>query len=326
MTAAYVTGLGTPDVIRVGELPVPVPGPTDVLVRTAALAVNHVDTFVRSGAYRTYLPFPFIVGRDVVGTVAATGGGVAGFAAGDRVWCNSLGHDGRQGPFAQYALVPVERLYQLPDAADPSTAVSVLHTAATAYLGLFREGRVRAGETIVVGGAAGGVGSAVVRLATAAGARVIATAAERDVEWCRSCGARTVLDYRDPDLPARIGAAAPGGVDLFWDTSGRHDLDATLPLLARGARVILMAGLAARPVLPVGALYTRDISLRGFAISNASTGDLHAAAMMINDLLAAGELRTRIAATLPLADTARAHRLQETGGHDRPRGRIVVVP
>lgn len=96
-TAAYITGHGSPDAIRVGELPVPEPGPTDVIVRTEALAVNHVDTFVRSGSYRTHTPFPFVIGRDLVGTVAARGAGVAEFRAGDRVWCNSLGHDGSTG-------------------------------------------------------------------------------------------------------------------------------------------------------------------------------------------------------------------------------------
>ncbi|MGH3390938.1 MAG: NADPH:quinone reductase [Actinomadura sp.] len=326
MTAAYITRLGSADEIRVGGLPVPAPGPTDVLVRTDALAVNHVDTFIRSGAYRTFTPFPFVIGRDLVGTVAVTGAGVTEFRAGDRVWCNSLGYDGRQGSFSEYALVPAERLYRLPDALDPVTAVGVLHPAATAYLGLFREGRVSVGDTIVVAGAGGAVGSAVVQLATAAGAHVVATASERDTDWCRSCGAHTVIDYRDPDTPERIAAAAPAGVDLFWDTSGHHDLETTLPLLARGARVIVMAGLGARPVLPVGALYTGDVSLRGFAISNASIGDLRATATTINGLLAAGRLRTRVATTLPLADAAEAHRLQEAPGRTLPPGRIVVVP
>jgi NADPH:quinone reductase-like Zn-dependent oxidoreductase len=110
MRAAYITELGPAEAIRVGELPVPVPGPTGVLVRVEVVVVDPVDTMVRSGAYRTATPFPFVVGRDLVGTVAEVGAGVAGFAAGDRVWCNSLGHGGRQGSFAEYAVVPGERL------------------------------------------------------------------------------------------------------------------------------------------------------------------------------------------------------------------------
>ncbi|WP_336216193.1 NADPH:quinone reductase [Nonomuraea sp. LPB2021202275-12-8] len=326
MTAAYITGHGPADRIRVGDLPVPVPGPTDVLVRTEALAVNHVDTFVRSGAYSTHTPFPFVIGRDLVGTVAACGAGVPGFQPGDRVWCNSLGHGGRQGSFAQYAIVPVERLYRLPAGVSPDTAVSVLHTAATAHIGLFREGRIRVGETVLVNGAAGGVGSAVIQLAVAAGARAVATASEQDADWCLALGAHTVVDYHDPHATKHIQDATPGGVDIFWDNSGENDIEATLPLLAQGGRVIVVAGLRSRPTLPAGELYLRDMSIRGFAISNASISDLRSAATTINGLLAADGLRTRIGATLPLSDAAEAHRLQESRGPHRVRGRIVVLP
>lgn len=326
MTAAYITGYGPAEDIRVGELDVPEPGPTDVLVRTEALAVNAVDTFVRSGAYSTTTPSPFVIGRDLVGTVAATGAGATRFRVGDRVWCNSLGHDGRQGSFAQFALVPVERLYRLALGVDPFSAVSVLHTAATAHLGLFREARLRVGETIVVGGAGGGVGSAVVQLAVAAGARVLATAAAPDADWCRSCGAEQVIDYRDPHAAGRIRDATPHGVDVYFDTSGHQDFDSTIPLLAQGGRVIVMAGLSGHTALPVGALYTRDASLRGFAISNASAADLAAGAVGINALLATGELRGRISARLPLREAARAHQLQEHPDQRAAPGRIVVVP
>ncbi len=123
MRAAYITELGPADAIRVGELPVPAIGPTDVLVRVEVVAVDPVDTMVRSGAYPTPTPFPFVVGRDLVGTVAVAPPGAAGFAPGDRVWCNSLGHGGRQGSFAGYAPVPAERLYHLPAAVDPVAEV-----------------------------------------------------------------------------------------------------------------------------------------------------------------------------------------------------------
>ena len=137
MRAAYITELGPPEAIRLGDLPVPEIGPTDVLAEVDTVTVNPVDTLVRSGGYQTPTPFPFVVGRDLVGTVAAVGAGVTGFAAGDRVWCNSLGHGGRQGSFAEYAAVPAERLYRLPDGADPVAAVASFHPAATAYLALY---------------------------------------------------------------------------------------------------------------------------------------------------------------------------------------------
>src|ERR671923_2177894 len=135
-TAAYVTELGPPDRIRVGELPLPPLGPTDVLVAVEALAVNHVDTFVRSGRWRTPTPFPFVVGRDLVGRVVEAGEGAVGFAPGERVWCNSMGHAGRQGAFATEVVVPAERLFHVPDGPDgsgldPVDAVAVLHPATT---------------------------------------------------------------------------------------------------------------------------------------------------------------------------------------------------
>ncbi|MFE3455411.1 NADPH:quinone reductase [Nonomuraea sp. NPDC059194] len=319
MTAAYITRPGPADEIQVGPLPVPEPGSAEVLVKVLALAVNHVDTFVRSGAYRTRLPYPFIIGRDLVGTAVT---GAPGFAPGDLVWCDSLGFDGRQGSFSEYAAVPADRLYHLPGGVDPQNAVASLHTAATAYLGLFEEAGLRIGETIVVTGAGGGVGTATVQLAAAAGARVIATARGDDVDWCRRCGADEVVDYHDPDLYAKIAKLAPDGVDVFWDNTGQHHLEQTVPLLAVGGRMIILAGLNAAPVLPVGQLYTRDASLRGFAISNATVAELAQAATAINHLLARGTLVSRIGTRLPLTEAARSHHLQEA----TPRGRIIVLP
>ncbi len=115
-----------------------------------------------------------------------------------------------------------------------------------------------------------------------------------------------------------IRKAAPKGAAIFWDNAGRNEFEEILPVLADGARIVVMSGLHSRPVPPVGELYTRDISIHGFVISKASSSDLGAAARVINSLLAAGRLRTRIGATLPLRDAARAHRLQE-----RPVARTV---
>ena len=248
---------------------------------------------------------------------------MSGFAEGDTVWCNSLGHGGRQGPSATYAAVAAERLYHLPGGVDPVAAAAVLHTGATAYLGLFREAHLRIGETVVVGGGAGGVGGAVLQLASTAGARVLATALPDDAQWCRANGADEVFDYKAPGLPKRIQDTAPDGVDVYWDTSGHHDLESVVPLLAHRGRVIMMAALTAHPPLPVGALYTRDASLRGFAISNASASELADTAAALNFLLTRGILRAREVQTLPLSQAAQAHMMLE---ENRATGRIVLLP
>lgn len=321
--AAYITALGPAERIEVGQLPVPVLGPTDVLVRAEALAVNQVDTLVRSGAYSTPTPFPFIIGRDLAGVVAAAGPGAVGFAEGDRVWCNSLGHGGRQGSFAQHVVVAADRLYHLPDSIDPVRAVAVAHTAGTACLGLFREARLRPGDTVIVGGGAGGVGSAVVQLAAASGAHVVATAADADAQWCRVSGAQHVFGYHDPDLLAKLGDAVPHGADVYWDTSGHQDLEAIIPLLAIRARIIVTATPGPAIALPARNYYTHDISVRCFAISNAVASDLAVAARIINSRLADNTLRPRIGARMPLTAAAEAHRRQEAG---QTNGRIIVLP
>ncbi|MFJ7155254.1 NADPH:quinone reductase [Streptomyces sp. NPDC101118] len=320
MRAAFIEDLGTPDAIRYGELPDPLPGPTDVLVRVTATTVNPVDTFVRSGLYRTPLGFPFVISRDLVGTVVEAGPGAAAFRPGDRVWSNSLGHAGRQGPAAELAVVPGDRLYRLPEGADPHDAVAVVHPAATAYLGLFTHGGLRAGETVLVAGAAGNVGSAMTVMAAEAGARVIATARAEDAEYVRSLGAHEVLDYRDP---AAAGALA-GRIDLHLDTSGRNDLAAAVALLAPRGRIVLLAGARTEPVLPAGALYMKDGSVRGFVISSATAAELAEAAVAINRLLAAGTLRPRSVERLPLSAAADVHRRIEQGGlHGR---RALLLP
>ncbi|MCN9244723.1 NADPH:quinone reductase [Streptomyces sp. RY43-2] len=321
MRAAYITQLGSPDVIRYGELPPPVPGPHDVLVDVEVSAVNHVDTFVRSGAWRTPVEFPFVIGRDLVGTVVRAGPGAPGFQAGDRVWCNSLGHDGRQGAAAEQAVVPVDRLYHLPNNVAAVDAVALAHPAATAHLALFTHGGLRPGETVAVLGAGGNVGSALVVMAVRAGARVIAVASGRDAEYVRSLGAHEVVDYRSPDVAGQIRAAAPHGVDVHVDTSGRNDLDTAVDLLASRGRVVLMAGLRTRPVLPVGPLYLMDRSVHGFAISHADTAQLADAARGINDLLAQGLLRPRATEVLPLSEAEQAHRRLDEG---KVHGKLVL--
>ena len=325
MRAAQVDRPGPIDTIEVGRLPVPDIGDTEALVAVTTTAVNHVDLLVRSGAYRTVLPSPFVIGRDLVGTVVAVGDRVDDFAIGDAVWCNSLGHDGRQGTFAEYAAVPVERLYRLPGEVDPELAVGLLHSGATAHLGLLREGGLATGDRVFIGGAGGAVGSAAVRIAARLGAVVSASASPEDAAWVRSLGAGTVHDYREPALPDRLRAEVPGGFDLYWDTSGHHDFPATLPLMAQGGRIIVAAGMTATVSLPVGDLYTRDVSLRGFAISNASVTDLAEAAGTVNALLVEdGPLPVRIGARLSLAEAARAHRLLDPDEPESVRGKVVV--
>jgi NADPH:quinone reductase-like Zn-dependent oxidoreductase len=233
-----------------------------------------------------------------------------------------MGHGGRQGVTAEYCVVGVDRLYHLPGDVDAARAVAVLHPVATAHLALFRHARLQPGETVLVIGGAGNVGRAATVLAARAGARVLAVARAETAPDCLRAGATAVVDHRDPDAGEQLRELTGDGVDVHLDTSGHQDLDAALAVVGHGARVVLMAGLTARPVLPVGAVYPRDVSLVGFAISNASVDDLAGTARVINHGLADDAFPIPVTVELPLSRTAEAHRMIEAG----VRGRIVLRP
>lgn len=324
MQAAHIRELGSPAAMIIGAVPTPAVGPTDVLVAVETVAVDPVDALIRSGAYQTAVPLPFVVGRDLTGRVVMVGSDVIGFEPGDRVWANSMGHDGRQGTFAEYAAVPADRCYHVPDGVDATIVVAVAHPAATAWLGLFRRAHVRAGETIVVGGAGGNVGAAVVEFAAGAGATVVGLARTDDAARCHALGALTVIDYRASDLASRIAAVARDGVDVFWDTSGHLDLPLLVSSLAVRGRVVVTAAMDGDTIVPSTDFYPRDASIVGFVLSRASAGELAAAATVINGCVAGGRLQPRITHRLGLGDTRRAHEMIESTGSDRVRGRIVI--
>jgi 2-desacetyl-2-hydroxyethyl bacteriochlorophyllide A dehydrogenase len=313
MRAAYVHGPGPAESIVVGELPEPTVGPTDVLVDVACTTVNPVDVLVRSGTYPVPMPAPFVVGRDLVGQVAAL---TCGFTVGEWVWCNSLGHGGRQGAAAERVVVPADRLYRLPDGVAPAEAVTVLHPAATAYLALFVHGGLRTGRTVLVAGGAGNVGSAAVLMAAEAGARVIVTANPRDEPYCRSLGAAEVLDYAtSPELRDEV--------DLWVDTTGTNDVATALTTLAERGRVVLVAGAQPQVPLPVRPLYWKSCTVGGFVISRASTPELAEAAQAVNRLLAGGRLRSRRVREATLADLPTLHAAIERG--DRGTRTVIHV-
>ena len=330
MQAAFIEAFGGPDRIRYGELPDPVPGPREVLVRTQAVAVDNVDTYVRSGAWPTPVTFPLAVGRDLAGTVAATGPEVTEFTAGDRVWTNSAGYGGRPGATAELAVVAQERLYRLPDGADPVRFVAAVHPAASAYGALIRRARLRPGETVAVIGANGSVGMCLIQLAASWGAvpvGVVRPAAEPATARLRELGAREVLvagDPSGPDDPSRTGDPRP--IDVLVDTTGQMDLGAAGEVLNPRGRIVAIAGRGQRIDLDQWSFYTRELQLLGFIMSAMTVGELAAAAAWINvhaPVVSVGQVLT-------FADAALAHTLVERGElphlADRTVGRLVLTP
>ena len=330
MKAAFIEQTGGPENIIYGDLPDPSPGAGEVLVRVGAASVNPIDTYVRGGLVAAELPVPFVVGSDFAGTVEAVGEGVTHWQPGDNVWGANQGGHGRQGTAAELACVGAEWLHATPEGISDEQAAAIALVGITAHIGLVLKAGVQEGETIFVNGGAGGVGSMVVQIAKASGARVIATAGSDDrVAKAAELGADEVINYQTEDVATCVKALAPQGVNVLWETRRETDLDWAVSLLAQRGRLIVMAGREARPVLPVGPLYVKDCSLHGFAMFNYPAAEQRQCGDDLNRWLAEAKLHANIDRVLPLSETAEAHRLQEAntiGLAGTLAGKIVLKP
>lgn len=328
MKAAFVNEFGPPENIIYGDLPRPEPTGSQVLVKVEAVAVNPVDTYIRGGAIAMNAPLPFVVGCDLAGVVEAVGPDVTLFQVGQRVWGSNQGLLGRQGTFAEYAAVDQCWLYPTPEAVKSEDAAAISLVGVTAHLGLVRDAKLQAGEILFVNGGTGGVGSTVAQMSKAIGAQVVTTAgSDEKVQACRDLGADLAINYKTEDVAAKIKQFAPDGVNVWWETLRTPNFEQTFSHLHMRGRMIVMAGRDARPEFPIGPFYTRDCKLFGFAMFNASPDEQRAAAEDINRWLVEGKLKPRIDRVMPLADAAKAHRLQEestVGGSGALAGKIVL--
>ncbi|HYZ55898.1 MAG TPA: zinc-binding dehydrogenase [Streptosporangiaceae bacterium] len=346
MKAAYIEDFGDAGVIRYGDLPDPVPGPGEVLVRAEAVAVDTVDTFVRSGAWRTPVTFPLAVGRDLAGTVAAVGEHVSELRAGDRVWTNSAGYGGRPGATAELVAVPQDRLYRLPPGADPVRFVAAVHPGATAYGVLIRRARLCAGETVAVVGANGAVGMCLIQVAAAWGAQVIAVVRNHGTPGDGAPMARrldelgasrmVIVDDADQAPRAARGVArntasglARDGVDVLVDTTGHMRLSDVPDFMNPRGRVVLIAG-KGRIDMDQWRFYTRELQLLGFIMSAMTAGELAAAAAWINHQYTVRPLEVSVGCVMGFSDAALAHTLVERGElprmPDHTVGRLILRP
>src|SRR6266403_179678 len=212
MKAAYITRTGPPDVIQYGDLPAPKPGPTQCLIKVAAVDVNPIDIYIRGAMIQANLAFPYILGRDLAGTVLEAGAQVKAFKPGDRVWATGQGVGERQGTFAELAAVEEQWIYRTPSNVSDEDIVAVSLVGITAHLGLVGKVRLQAGEVLFVNGGTGGVGSMVMQMAKILGARVITTAgSDEKVEICRKLGADLAINYKTEAVDAAIKNFAPNG-------------------------------------------------------------------------------------------------------------------
>jgi NADPH2:quinone reductase len=329
MKAAYINRTGPPSVILYGDLPDPKPGPGQCLIKVAAVDVNPIDVYIRSGGIAANLSFPYLLGRDLAGTVIESGAGAKKFKAGDRVWATGQGVADRQGTFAELAAIDESWLHPTPSQVSDEDIVALSLVGVTAHHGLVTHAKLKADEILFVNGGSGGVGSSVVQMAKILGARVITTAGTNEkVDRCRRLGADLALNYKTEDVDAAIRAFAPKGVNVWWETLREPDFERAIPLLSMRGRMVVMAGRDARPVFPVGPFYVKDCALHGFAVFNSTAPEQAAAAADINQWAAEGKLKAQIDRVMPLSQAAEAHRLQEENTIGRSgalAGKIVLV-
>lgn len=306
MKAVQIHDYGHAEVLCYEEIERPVPGRGQILIEVRAIGVNPVDWKLREGYVkdRIQLPMPCILGADVAGKLAALGEGVSGFSAGDRVYSML----GLIGAYAEYVCVDVAHVASCPDTLDFIQAASVPLAALTAWQGLFEHAALEAGQTLLVHGAAGGVGGFAVQFGRAKGAHVIATASAKNAGYVSKLGAAEVFDYR-ADAAERF----PTEVDLVLDLVG-NDVDRILTAIKPGGSLVQVA--------PGGSPDTADkaskagVKTVGFQVHPAGA-QLAEIATMIDS----GDVLTHVDAVIPLAEVSRAHDLSQQG---HTRGKIVL--
>lgn len=320
MKAIVASQAGGPEVLQLADVAEPTPGPAELLVAAAAIGVNFIEIYQRSGVYA--VPFPFTPGAEVSGTVVGIGPGVTEFAIGDRVM-TSMG----RAAYAERCIVPVEHAARVPDTVDLVSAAAIPLQGTTAHYLAHSASHVEPGDTVLVHAGAGGVGQLLIQLLTARGVRVIATAStESKRELCLNAGAVHAIDYTD--FAGAVRSLTNGqGVAAVFDGVGRDTFDQSLESLRVRGELVLFGG-ASGQVPPFdlqrlnsgGSLTVSRPSLIHFLRTPEERAWRYA------DLLAAlgdGSLRIQIGKTFDLADAAAA---QEALQSRRTTGKVLLIP
>ncbi|MGW0044039.1 quinone oxidoreductase family protein [Rhodococcus sp. NPDC003348] len=321
MRAITVAEFGGPDVLQYTEIPDPVPGENDVLVRTEAIGVNYIDTYFRTGAYA--IDLPYVAGAEGTGVIEAVGSNVTDLRPGDRVaWSDA------PSSYAELVVVPAAKAVPVPDGVPAPQAASALLQGMTAHYLLHSVYPAQPGDTVLVHAGAGGVGQILTQLATARGVRVITTVStDEKAALSRECGAAEVLRY-GADLAERVRALTGGeGVAAVYDGVGADTFEASLASL-RIRGTLALFGAASGPVPPfdpqrlnaAGSLFLTRPTLAHYTRDREEllwrSGDVFAA-------IADDTLTIRVGATHRLADAAQAHRDLQAR---KTTGSIVLVP
>lgn len=319
MKAIRVKKFGGPDALALEEIAPLTPGAGQVCVSVKAAGVNPVDTYWRAGA-NSNLPLPFTPGLDGAGVVEAVGEGVTSVRVGDRVYFGGW----LTGSYSEQALLRERQLHPLPSSISFEQGAALHVPYATAHRALFHRARAKAGETILIHGASGGVGLAATQLAAAAGMTVIGTAGtSRGRDLVLSQGAAHVLDHTKLTYLSEIPTLTEGrGVDVILEMLANVNLAKDLPLLARNGRVIVIGNRGSIEITPRD-LMLREADVRGMSLFNTSDDDLVAIHQAIVAGLKVGTLRPVIGKTFALSEARHAHEaVMEPGAY----GKILLIP
>ncbi|AHH19040.1 putative zinc-binding alcohol dehydrogenase [Nocardia nova SH22a] len=317
MRAAVCPHYGPPEVVRVEELPVPEPGPGEVLVRVHAAAVNFPDVLLVANEYQISVPPPFVPGSEFAGVVIAAGTGCADISVGDRVSGTGL-----HGAFAEQLVVAADKVARIPSGVDFADAAAFGVTYRTAYHCIRSVARAGAGDELIVLGAGGGVGSAAVALGARLGLSVTAVASSDDkLDMAKSLGARHLINHRTGDLRAALRKALPEGADAVIDPVGGDLSEPALRALRRGGRFVTVGYASGTvPRIPLNLVLVKGIHIRGFQFQDIAPEEFRRNESELAELLSAG-MRPHIGARFPLADSSAALRLVADG---RAVGKVIV--
>ena len=322
MKAIQIKTPGGPEALELVDLPTPQPKPNEAIVKLAAIGINFIDVYQREGRYK--VPLPFIAGQEGAGTVTAVGADVKSLKVGDRVAWSSV-----QGSYAEFASVPADKLVKIPQGVSEQQAAAAMLQGMTAHYLCYSTYPVKAGDTVLVHAAAGGVGLLLVQMCHNLGARVIGTVStEEKAKLAREAGTDEIILYTQYDFETETKRLTDGkGVNAVYDSVGKTTFEKGLNVLKSRGMMVLFGGSsgAVPPFDPIvlsakGSLFVTRPTLGHYT---ATREELDARATAVFGMIAAGKLKLRIEHIYPLAQAQQAHRDLEGR---KTTGKLVLLP
>lgn len=314
MRAMVLNRVGGPEVFEAADVPTPEPAAGEVLIKVVCAGTNPADWKDRQGHLQQYYPyqFPYIVGFDAAGIVERVGAGVDDYKPGDRVITCCDHGQGRWGTYAEYVVTSTPKVAKLPEKLTFAQGATIPVAALTAWQSVFTFGELQSGQTILVHGGSGGVGSFAVQFAKSIGAKIAATCGTANVDYVKSLGADCVVDYRTQDVERALRDWLPEGFDVVLDAVSCGTLPSGLALLRKGGVLVSVPTLVGDGDIPGDMQRAAELGVRKtFTVMSdkVASGQL----TEIGTLIDAGLVRTPPLRELPLAQVTEAHRLLEAG-------------